>query len=808
MLKEIEKIFVLKKVESEHQNSLLNALPGIIFTLTLKGEIVQANKLFFEKLGNIYLRSSGEIILKEEFLSKFLNPLKKVFSGKPCHFYLKLNSIHLIKLSCNPEFENGTVKSAVFYSNPDDLQKTDFPLPDSSINLQTFLDNAVIGVKWIGKNGEILFANKAELELLGYTYESYVGKNISAFHTDPHSVKEILNSVCNQTELHSLEAKLKCRNGSYKHVLISSNRINLNATTVLHCCFTRDITSSKQSEAILEFLNNAAKEFSSSLDQKTLYSSIARIIVPEMADCFLLDMLNEKSSELEMVACNHRDPRKIPILKKLREMNSFQIKVGSGITKVLETGIPELYPNISDSMMTSNARNPSHLHLLRKIQPRSAMIVPLKVHNSIAGTLTFIATDSRWMNYNLESLQFAIELANRFSLSYENVKLFKEANEEIKVRRQTESRVADLLNEINSEKTKLETIISTIPGIVWEATLPGNLSDFKINFISNHAMRMLGHEKIKLENLHQNWRFFIHPGDIEFITSKLNSINYQNPEGSLSFRIFNNQGNIMWLETHYTVNFNRNKKPTLIRGVSMDITQMKVLEEKKEDFISIASHELKTPLTSLKAYIQLLERSLDREENGPEKIYIKKTNLYISRLNNLISELLDVSKIQAGKMQYNMLKFDFSELVAECVESIQNLSPKHQVMLSGLNKKMIIGDRQRLEQAFMNFLTNAIKYSPEASQIEISVVTTETEIQVNIKDYGIGIPSENISRIFDRFYRVENESSKFSGLGLGLFISNEIIKRHKGKIGVKSAPGKGSTFIFTLPVCMNNESFL
>lgn len=242
----------------------------------------------------------------------------------------------------------------------------------------------------------------------------------------------------------------------------------------------------------------------------------------------------------------------------------------------------------------------------------------------------------------------------------------------------------------------------------------------------------------------------------------------------------------------------KNTEEALIRKEA-ELLYSKAQDQKKDEFISIASHELKTPLTSVKAYIQLLQNMLSAR-GGEEVKYIGKANEGIEKLHNLISELLDVSRIQAGKLQLNITEFNFDELVDSCIESIGHISEFHNVQKHGNANVMVNGDRNRIEQVLMNYLTNAAKYSPKYDKIIVNVSHDQNEIRVGVTDFGIGISKEKQSRIFERFYRVEDKNHSFPGLGIGLYISAEIIKRHNGRVWVDSEEEKGSTFFFTLPV--------
>nr|WP_294794633.1 PAS domain S-box protein [uncultured Mucilaginibacter sp.] len=227
--------------------------------------------------------------------------------------------------------------------------------------------------------------------------------------------------------------------------------------------------------------------------------------------------------------------------------------------------------------------------------------------------------------------------------------------------------------------------------------------------------------------------------------------------------------------------------------------EIKVLNAKKDEFIGMASHELKTPLTSINGYLQILERSFSEENRS--KAILKKALQQVGKLTVLISDLLDVSKIQTGKLPFSYTDFDIVEVLKDVTEMLQQNNTSHNIMLNGVGEPIILhADQQRLEQVVINLVTNAIKYSPKANEVIITVRRFNNNVQISVQDFGIGISKDQHERIFSRFYRVENLASHMSGLGIGLYITHEIVTRHKGKIWVESEIDKGSTFYFELPV--------
>ncbi|WP_207426382.1 sensor histidine kinase KdpD [Pedobacter sp. SYSU D00535] len=220
----------------------------------------------------------------------------------------------------------------------------------------------------------------------------------------------------------------------------------------------------------------------------------------------------------------------------------------------------------------------------------------------------------------------------------------------------------------------------------------------------------------------------------------------------------------------------------------------------KDEFLSIASHELKTPLTSMKASLQILER-LAKNSPGQQQIhpFVVNANKHVNRLTDLVKDLLDVTKIHSGKLMLNMKQFQLNELIKEVVEEKNQVS-QQKLVIEQLADGYVEADPNRIYQVFENFLSNAAKYSQESDAIHIYSLVEEGYIKVCVKDFGHGIGEDKIPLLFDRFYRIDETKHSVQGLGLGLFICKEIIKSHNGEIGADSEVGKGSTFWFRLPL--------
>jgi two-component system CheB/CheR fusion protein len=305
----------------------------------------------------------------------------------------------------------------------------------------------------------------------------------------------------------------------------------------------------------------------------------------------------------------------------------------------------------------------------------------------------------------------------------------------------------------------------------------------------------------------------IHPDDRERVEDSVREtlLNNDSGEFDIEYRTILINDKIKWLKAKGRAYFNEKGAAIRFIGTLLDITVQKLIDEatvellkKKDEFLSIASHELKTPITSLKAALQMIERmTSQKEEMKPARIFVQKGIKQIDKLIELIKDLLDVTKIQAGKLELYKTQFILSELIVECCEELQSQSENHQLIVEGEINISVYADRNRIEQVIVNLLSNAIKYSPGGQKVIIKASQSDKAIKITITDFGIGIRKDKQPFLFDRFYRVDETSQRYAGLGLGLYISSEIIRRHDGHIDIESAEGDGSTFWFSIPKANN-----
>lgn len=231
------------------------------------------------------------------------------------------------------------------------------------------------------------------------------------------------------------------------------------------------------------------------------------------------------------------------------------------------------------------------------------------------------------------------------------------------------------------------------------------------------------------------------------------------------------------------------------------VSERRELEKRKDDFINMASHEFKTPITSIKIFSWNLQRAITEKQMKKSQHILHRIDDQIGKLSNLTEALLNLSRMQKGKMQFAYESFSLGELIRNCINDVQSTSTAHIITLQGTLDKNVYADKNRVEQVVLNLLLNAVKYSPPHTKIAVTMKQGEKFVTVSVKDQGIGIDKKHLEKIFERFYRIQDgKLESYPGFGLGLYIASQIIQGQKGRLWVESTPGKGSKFYFSLPL--------
>lgn len=508
------------------------------------------------------------------------------------------------------------------------------------------------------------------------------------------------------------------------------------------------------------------------------------------------------------------------------------------------------------------------------------------------------------------------------------VMVFRDVSE----RRQEELTREKLLGQVEVERARLTDLMASVPGVVWEAWGEPDAASQRINFVSPYVEQMLGYTTEEWVSTHNFWLTIVHPDDKES-AAKVAADRFATGEsGANRFRWITKDGRVLWIETRDVITKDEKGLPLGMRGVSMDVSERKVLEDKvrqqteaqqamlrtmvegmpigvalldkdahilsmnpqwarmtnagdnavgttiyelspsfaerrphyemvlagedvdlsdvpyqipgddtvyyrdihlrpvrnpdgsvngmlnavidvterhdldkqKDSLLALASHELKTPITTIKGYAQLALRTTGQLGNAKLSRTLSTIDEQASRLTRLINEMLEVSRIQSDTLPLHEDRVDIGELVRNVVESLATTAPEFLIEMDLGDKPIFVYiDRGRIEQVVTNLVQNAIKYSGESHKIEVKseLDADEKNVTVSVRDYGVGIPADQQSQVFMRFFRASNVfATSYSGLGLGLYISHEIVTRHGGRLWLESEEGKGSTFYFKLPV--------
>jgi PAS domain S-box-containing protein len=473
-----------------------------------------------------------------------------------------------------------------------------------------------------------------------------------------------------------------------------------------------------------------------------------------------------------------------------RLIEAFPELKGQGFLQLLEgvfnSGVPYSGSNAAVDFMNADGE--------LETRYRDFSYTPLKNNAGEVYAILVLTEDVTEKNLIRQKEQYFNEeitaINEELSASIEELAV---TNEELS---QSQQQLTEHMQELSTYNLKLieaeerqRFLLNAIPQQVWTSNPEGSL-----NYVNDVICRDFGKDGDTIVG--EGWQAFIHPEDIHDCLRKWVTALQSGQEYAVEFRLKFNDGIYYW-HLGRAVPLIEDGKIILWIGTNTNIELQKHNEYRKDEFISIASHELKTPLTSIKAYNQL---NIRKNKDNSLSPYLSKVAEQTVRLEKLISDLLDVTKINAGKMVYDFQPFNFQDMLIDTIEILQHTSEQHEIILEGNTDITYTGDIYRLEQVVNNFLSNAIKYSPDGGKVIVKSKISNENIIVSVQDFGIGIAPESLDKLFERYFRVDSTAMRFDGLGLGLFISSEILRRHQGSFWIESEPNNGSTFFFRLPL--------
>lgn len=606
-------------------------------------------------------------------------------------------------------------------------QKKNEELEQRVDEITDFIENAAMPLHWVDGQGIIIWANQAELDALGYTKQEYIGFPISNFHEDQEVINDILHRLINNETLYNYPAKLKCKNGTIKHVLISSNVLRKDGEFVHTRCFTKDITPIiKEKERKAELMAELERSQRKLTRSKNLFKSIA---------------LNIPNSIISVIDKDHRLMTIEGDLMKKLGYNHVDY-AGKHLSEIIS---PEQYDLIKHHH--ERVLNGEKFSIERKASTGEDFIVyfiPLKNDQDEVEAGLIIETD---------------------------ITNVKEAEE---------------------KSAKLAAIIESTDDAIISKSLEGIITSWNHSAqrtFGYTAEEMIGESILKLIPLDRH--------DEE--THILSRLRKGERVEHFETKRLRKDGNL--LDVSLTISPLKDLQGNIIglSKIARDITERKQEEQRKNDFVAMVSHELKTPLTSITSYVQLVLGKAKKEGNEFGINALSRAEVQAKKMNTMIHDFLSLAKLEDSRIQMNMSNFELSILIREIVGDTQLLSVNHTLQLINCDHFDIYADRDKIGQVLTNLLSNAVKYSPKGGIVIIGCEKQEGKVKVYVTDQGIGISKNDQKRLFERFYRVKNEQAKsISGFGIGLYLVTEILNYHDSKIEVQSDEGQGATFYFSL----------
>ncbi len=603
-------------------------------------------------------------------------------------------------------------------------------LKDKVEELKDFIENASIPLHWVDSSGIIIWANQAELDALGYSKEEYIGLPIANFHVDTHVIDDILYRLTKNETLRNYPARLRRKDGTVRHVLISSNVMMKDGKFIHTRCFIKDITTLKEEEVKREQL------------LADLEQSEARLKMAIKATHLGTWDWSAKRNEIYLSG----ECRKI-------------FGIGEDESVSFNRFTSYIHPEDRDQVSELTL-------LLAKKEYDKKYDIIFRIYRGDDNRL-------RWVRAQ--------------GVSYFNVQ-----NKPVRIVGTlldiTESKLAE------EQSAKLAAIIESSYDAIIGLTLDGTVINWNAS-----AERIYGYSANEM--IGKSAAILMPDSYIQQLAEIVPMIKNGEHIKHLEAKIRAKSGRLLDMSMTISPILDARGEIMGISKICRDITDQKREEQRKNTFVAVVSHELKTPLTTITSYVQLLLRKYAIEKESYAYQYGSKIEIQAKRMTSMIQDFLSLVRMDEGEIPLHKEHFLLLDLMQEVIADTKLLTQKHTVQLIDCESLMVFADRDKIGQVLINLLSNAVKYSPQGGAITIGCSKMKDgRVKVFVKDTGIGISKADQKRLFQRFYRVENEESQnIAGFGIGLYLVSEILSRHDSKIKVKSEEGKGSTFSFVIP---------
>ena len=594
--------------------------------------------------------------------------------------------------------------------------------------LNDFVENASLPLHWVNAEGIIIWANQAEFVSLGYTKEEYIGFPISNFHADQEVIQDILYRLTNNQTLLNYPARLRCKNGDIKHVLINSSVLWKEDKFVHTRCFTRDITP---------------------------------LIHEKERKAELIDELKQNETKLKIAIESTNlgtwewDPKTNILFWSEECRNVYGYPAAEQITfdEFSEMIHPADRSNVLQAMHESIEPGNSETHHLT-----------YRIHRLDNNEMRWIKV--QWRKSSKTDRYASLLIGTTLDIT--DVKYAEEKSEKL----------AAIVNSSNDA-----VISKTLNGIIT------SWNDSAERTFGYSAAEIIGQPILKL----------IPPDRQEEEVEIFSRLSKGERVDHFETRRITKSGKTIDVSLTISPVKDTDGKIIGLSKIARDITERKQEEQRKNDFVAMVSHELKTPLTALTGYLQLL---LMRSKKEGDEFSVKsliRAEAQTKKMVAMIHDFLSLARMEEGKLQIEKRKVELHPLMMEIAEDAKFLTSQHTIKLIDCEGIIINADRDKIGQVLMNLVSNAIKYSPEGGLITLGCEKQNGKVKIYVSDQGIGISPNDQKRLFERFYRVNNNGIKtVPGFGIGLYLVSEILRYHDSEIRVESEEKAGSVFYFYL----------
>jgi PAS domain S-box-containing protein len=659
-------------------------------------------------------------------------------------------------------------------------------------NLAIFLDHVGDGVTVQDPSGRLVYANAPAARALGFANAAellaapvaeIVGR-FALFDEDgqPFPVESLPGRRALQGESESA-VTLSVRNqetGEERWSIVRSSPVTDTAGNVLYAVNVwQDATGQKRAEAAQRFLAEAGEALASSLDVEATLANIARLAVPRLADWCVVHLVREDGS-ISQLAVAHVDPERVAWARWLQEQYPADLDNNQGVVRVARTGLPEIFPEITDEMLVAAARDPEHLAILRLVGFTSAMVIPMIARERSVGVITFVAAESRY-HYDERDLELKQELARRAALAVDNARLY---DAERAARLQAEE-----------AKFRFQGLFEGVPDAILVIDAEGRFIE-----ANTAACRMLGYD---LDVLLTMSLVDLLPSSDEAgaHVSRFGVAGEWRTESELLRRDGTPVPVEIWSR--------RLDLPTGSIGLSVvhDISAQREADQIREEVLTAISHDLRSPLNSIKLHAQSLQRLVRRGETpDPKRLDdgLSAIDTMSTRVAFLLDDVVDMARDRGHQgIPFEPEPTDLVSLAQRCAEEVNSSTGRDVQVDAPAGTVVGLWDSRGIERVVLNLLTNAIKYSPQGGAVRVQVERITEDATPHallvVQDEGIGIPAADLSQIFERYRRGRNVG-KIAGTGVGLTGAKQIVERHGGAIEVASTEGRGTRVTVSLPL--------